>query len=406
MSLRSSLFQPLRRSPLAGLLAGGSVLLVTWAAGCSTYDDRIGYVAAPPVQQPPLSPSTADASVDGSADAVYCATSECPAPYATCGNSQYRCDKNLDSDNYNCGACGVECPGANDTTVEKVLHADWRCSSGACAMSCMQGFSNCNGSPGDGCEVNTQCDPDNCGGCGIKCGDGVECILGTCGCKPGLTQCQPSTCTNYDMRACSALDVDDENCGACGHACPTGDDNPPHTYRGCANSECDHYKCERSWEDCNNDLQKDGCEVDVDNDPNNCGACGFKCAAGQKCSEGQCLCEPGAQLCEFMQGDPPALKSYCFHVDVDPRNCGACGRACPIPPDENATRACRDGRCMVECKPGRADCDADTNNGCETSTDSDPNNCGGCGIKCDIAAGQPCIRGQCALAPCPERPVQ
>jgi len=275
-------------------------------------------------------------------------------------------------------------------------------------MTCKQGFRDCNGTPGDGCETNTQCDPNNCGGCGIKCAPGVDCLLGVCGCKPGLTQCEPASCTIFDLDKCKALDADDANCGACGKQCPRGEDNPPHTYQGCLGSACGHLKCEPSWEDCNHDLttdETDGCEVDVDSDPNNCGACGYKCAPGQKCFEGQCLCGPGEQLCEFMLGDPPELKSYCFHVDTDPYNCGGCGRVCPAGND-GATAACRDGRCSIECAPGRADCDADVTNGCETSTDTDPNNCGGCGIQCDIAAGQPCIRGQCALAPCPERPVQ
>ena len=111
----------------------------------------------------------------------------------------------------------------------------------------------------------------------------------------------------------------------------------------------------------------------------------------------------GAQLCTFGEGDSAA--SYCFYVDVDPANCGACGRRCPTPPD-GATAACNGGRCIIECAPGLADCDDDPRTGCETSTDADPNNCGGCGVKCDIAAGQPCIRGQCALAPCPEQQVK
>ena len=103
----------------------------------------------------------------------------------------------------------------------------------------------------------------------------------------------------------------------------------------------------------------------------------------------------------------PAYKCE-MNLLVDDNNCGACGRKCPVPSDwpRTATAACHESRCQLECFPGRADCDNDMTNGCETSIDSDPNNCGGCGIRCDVAAGQPCVRGQCALAPCPELPVQ
>jgi len=404
MSLLSSLFRPVRRSPFAGLVASGSVLLVTWGAGCSTYEDRIGYVEPPKTEPPQLSPSTPDASTtDAAGEGLLCAATDCPAPYATCERSRYRCDINLDSDNENCGGCGIRCIGSEGSDVEGELHADWRCSSGACQMSCLPGWTDCNGSPGDGCEVNTRCDTANCGGCGIACAAGQDCILGKCGCPQGLTQCTPAMCSVADLGACRDVQNDDTACGACGVECPPVEDTPPHTYVGCAEGECKALKCEGPWEDCNKKIEVDGCEVNIHEDPNNCGACGFQCAPGQRCWDGQCLCAPGAQLCE--SGEGIFYQAACYYIDVDPNNCGACGRRCPGGND-GASAACRDGQCILECAPGRADCDADPQNGCETRVDSDPNNCGGCGVQCDVAAGQPCIRGQCALAPCPEQPVQ
>jgi hypothetical protein len=214
--------------------------------------------------------------------------------------------------------------------------------------------------------------------------------------------CESPSCGPFDIRVCKDLDSDDQNCGACGNGCPQPEVKPPHTVSGCQGGECGHLKCETGYDDCNGKIETDGCETALASDPNNCGACGFKCNPGQECSNGQCLCPPGAQRCEI--GTPPDTQPACFYVDVDPRNCGACGRVCPQV--DGAPAACRDGHCVTECAAGRADCDDNWRTGCETITDSDPNNCGGCGIQCDIAAGQPCIRGQCALAPCPERPVQ
>lgn len=394
-------FRQARLRPLAGIALGVGLTLAV-AVGCSTSDDRVGYIA-PPAAPGALGPNgVGDAATADANDSGFCTMTDCPAPYATCATSTYRCDKNLDRDNLNCGGCGIKCPGGDDTTVEQVLHADWRCGSGQCQMSCMQGFADCNASPGDGCEANTQCDPNNCGGCGIKCGAGVECIAGNCGCPNGTTKCGDAFCGPGAARVCKDLQQDDQNCGSCGNACPQPPNLPPHTVSGCGGGTCGHLKCETGYDDCNDNIPVDGCETKLGEDPNNCGACGFKCAPGQACFAGQCLCPPGAQMCTF--GEAPDEKKFCFYVDVDPKNCGACGRVCPTVP--NGEAACRDGRCLVDCPVGFADCDDNPRTGCETSTDSDPNNCGGCGIKCDIAAGQPCIRGQCALAPCPEKPVQ
>lgn len=389
---------------LAVALCLGSLGIACWGSGCSSQEDRVGFTDGG-VQPGPLAPADTDASdvADATTDARLCAATECPAPYATCDNSKFRCDRNLDSDGLNCGGCGIKCPGADDTSVETVLHADWRCSSGACLMSCKPGFLDCNANPGDGCEVNTACDPDNCGGCGIKCGDGVQCINGQCGCSLGLTQCADAWCGPSAASVCKDTMQDASNCGACGNECPQPDDLPPHMISGCEGGTCGHLQCETGWENC--DGKKDnGCEVELAKDPKNCGACGFACGDGQKCYGGECLCPPGAQLCEF--GQEPDVQSVCFYVDVDPKNCGACGRACPIPPDDKGKAACNGGHCELQCPVGYADCDGSFSTGCETSVDSDPTNCGGCGIQCDIAAGQPCIRGQCALQPCEEGPVK
>ena len=54
--------------------------------------------------------------------------------------------------------------------------------------------------------------------------------------------------------------------------------------------------CNEGRADCNNS-QSDGCEVNIDSDPRNCGACGHVCdaVAGQACVAGRCVVEPCAQ---------------------------------------------------------------------------------------------------------------
>jgi cysteine-rich repeat protein len=49
----------------------------------------------------------------------------------------------------------------------------------ACKIACNPGRADCNASPGDGCEVDTSSDKNNCGGCGKSCGAG-QCKNGSC----------------------------------------------------------------------------------------------------------------------------------------------------------------------------------------------------------------------------------
>ncbi|MCA9705176.1 MAG: hypothetical protein KDK70_04910 [Myxococcales bacterium] len=59
--------------------------------------------------------------------------------------------------------------------------------------------------------------------------------------------------------------------------------------------------------------------------------------------------------------------SVCADLDVDPSNCGQCGRSCVIP---HAVAACMAGECALDgCEPGYTDCDGDPLTGCEIAVD-------------------------------------
>src|SRR5580658_1790981 len=92
-----------------------------------------------------------------------CAVASCHAGHANCdGNPANGCEVNTQTDVDNCGGCGAVCPaGANSTAT---------CSAGACSATvCQAGYANCDGNVANGCEVNTQTNPSDCGGCGIAC---------------------------------------------------------------------------------------------------------------------------------------------------------------------------------------------------------------------------------------------
>jgi hypothetical protein len=110
----------------------------------------------------------------------------------------------------------------------------------------------------------------------------------------------------------------------------------------------------------------------------------------------------------------------------DPANCGQCGHVCSY---ANANPVCMFGTCqMGACLPGYVDLDHSDTNGCEYmctvtnngieacdgvdndcngivddgfNTQTDVNNCGGCGQACSLAHASPqCVGGQCQIASC------
>ena len=102
-----------------------------------------------------------------------CAITGCSGGYADCDHAAANgCEARLGSDFQNCGACGNTCPiGVNGVTS---------CVNASCAVvSCDQGYADCDKSPANGCETNTN-KVNNCGSCGTVCMLGGSCINGKC----------------------------------------------------------------------------------------------------------------------------------------------------------------------------------------------------------------------------------
>ena len=134
--------------------------------------------------------------------------------------------------------------------------------------------------------VDASADPAHCGGCGMACAAASQCISGVCVCPPG-----------------------DPSCGDIG-------------------------------------------------DPDRCG--GRRCADERYCSSGSCVCRPGLT----------DVSGTCLDLQTDPQNCGAPGQRCD--------GVCSGGRCARDCPAPRREC----NGGC-VDLQTDPLNCGDCGNTCD-----------------------
>ena len=119
---------------------------------------------------------------------------------------------------------------------------------------------------------------------------------------------------------------------------------------------------------------------------------------GQVCRDGLCLatmtlCQPGTADC---RADALGCETP---TDRDPSNCGGCGRTCAFP---NAAASCASGMCRLgSCASGFDNCDGSAGNGCEVRVATDLAHCGACNRACVTPHAQPaCAAGACAIAAC------
>jgi hypothetical protein len=161
-----------------------------------------------------------------------------------CSEEQKVCEGrcvNLSNPAFGCDSDGCDpCDIPNATAV---------CSStGTCRIStCVTGFDDCNGQPGDGCEANLAVDLDNCGVCDNIClFPGGEGICGGAEATRGRGECELVMC-----------DRGRESCSDDGRTKPASQGNVS------------------SGEDCETDIT----------DEDNCGSCDNECDNDQTCEE-------------------------------------------------------------------------------------------------------------------------
>jgi hypothetical protein len=126
--------------------------------------------------------------------------------------------------------------------------------------------------------------------------------------------------------------------------------------------------------------------------PQSCAVGSSTCGSTACCPSGQCCndvcCPPGSTCCG----------GVCADTSSSVTNCGSCGHVCN---GSNGTPSCVAGQCEITCNPGFANCDGNPNNGCETNLNTSVLNCGSCGHICSFPHATPaCTAGACIIAAC------
>lgn len=275
--------------------------------------------------------------VNGSGQCVngQCELADCDAYFASCDmNPANGCETPLLSDVNNCGGCGLSCMKAN---------TDSFCNGGNCnIIGCQNNHADCNLSAADGCETNLANDMSHCGGCNLACdlpNAAESCVpsavtgLGVCqlgACNTGFANCNLNPADGCEINTTN----DVNNCGQCFQGC-----NFANASASCVNSGCQMGACNANHADCDNSPLT-GCEVNLQTNTNNCGACDNNCVnvipnSVVSCSAFTCLSSgcntnywdlsPTAPGCEYFCVQQPGadlpddgfVDSNCDGIDGD-----------------------------------------------------------------------------------------
>jgi hypothetical protein len=199
-----------------------------------------------------------------------------------------------------CGSCdnvcgvGTDCQDTGDGTLD-------------CLCAGFPDVQLCDdGAGGETCVDVTASDEDNCGGCGIACEAGDNCVNGQCDCSssPGEIFCDRGSSGDPADYACGNP-LNRRHCFDCDNTCP-------------ADSSCNGTAMDCVCTDNAEIFCDDGVCANTDTDATHCGNCDTACTGTEVCGDG--ICCPAAK--------PDNCSGVCQNLKTDRTNCGTCGNTC------------------------------------------------------------------------------
>lgn len=258
-----------------------------------------------------------------------CTFDSCDTDYGDCnddadlGDAGDGCEEYLVGNDDNCGACGNACL-TNARTSGNVCTAS---ANRACNPTCdtPSEDGNCDGNGANGCETNLLTSEAYCGSCGNSCNaainsnsiTGVDCDNGSCEvltCSANRADCNGTFGDGCEVNTINSS----THCGGCtsgpttawdgGANCTTAVNTNSITAVSCGTGSCQVTACAANRADCNGTFS-DGCEINTSNNVTHCGGCtsgptstwdgGTACAAKANataaCTTGTCtwMCNSG-----------------------------------------------------------------------------------------------------------------
>jgi len=232
-----------------------------------------------------------------------CVVASCDPGRGDCdGDAANGCETSTQTSAAHCGGCGMACALPNATA---------RCDAGRCAVAtCNEGFADCDGVAMNGCEVNTRTSAAHCGACNNACATpngAPACANGACrvgSCNGGFADCDMSPGNGCEVNTQTSA----AHCGACGATCAPANATPL-----CAGGTCRVGSCNAGRGDCDNNAAN-GCETDTNASNAHCGACGRACASAQSCVSGACS---ALASCLAIRNANPSAPSGTYTIDPD-----------------------------------------------------------------------------------------
>lgn len=229
----------------------------------------------------------------GTCSAGSCGFNSCNTDYGDCntdaslGSSGNGCETYLVGNDENCGTCGNLCSTAGAGTSGNVCTAS---SGRACSPTCANGnWGNCDSNGSNGCEANLLTTEATCGSCGINCNSsigsnqiaGVDCGSGSCSvasCNAGRADCNGTFGDGCEINTTSSS----THCGGCttgptitwdgGTNCTSSIGSNSITGVACSTSACRVTTCGTDRADCDGTFSN-GCEVNTNSSTTHCGGC-------------------------------------------------------------------------------------------------------------------------------------